>query len=115
MWWNFIGRTHDEIAEARRDWRQGDHFGDVHGYDGHRLAAPELPPLPETARTGALTCKYSPIEVRVKGRRNDRPGSTAQWPRRPHCDPAGSPETRDREKPPVSRQTEFHRDRLYQS
>ncbi|MFJ1709279.1 pirin family protein, partial [Kitasatospora sp. NPDC088346] len=41
-----IGRTHDEIAQARDAWTTGHRFGDVHGYDGHRLSAPELPPLP---------------------------------------------------------------------
>ncbi|WP_407915181.1 pirin family protein [Kitasatospora sp. NE20-6] len=46
MWWNFIGRTHDEIAQARDDWEKSSRFGEVHGYDGARLHAPELPPLP---------------------------------------------------------------------
>jgi redox-sensitive bicupin YhaK (pirin superfamily) len=45
MWWNFIGRSHDEIVEMRRVWNDGggDQFGDVVGYDGERLAAPPLP------------------------------------------------------------------------
>ncbi|MFF4403857.1 pirin family protein [Streptomyces sp. NPDC001404] len=43
MWWNFIGRTHDEIAQAREQWVSGDRFGAVHGYAGDRLSAPELP------------------------------------------------------------------------
>ncbi|MEV7596324.1 pirin family protein [Kitasatospora sp. NPDC089797] len=46
MWWNFIGRTTEEIAEARTAWTTGDRFGEVHGYAGARLAAPELPDLP---------------------------------------------------------------------
>ncbi|MET7370425.1 pirin family protein [Streptomyces sp. NPDC005566] len=45
MWWNFIGRTHEEIARARADWAAGARFGEVHGYDGGRLPAPELPPV----------------------------------------------------------------------
>ncbi|MFF1839860.1 pirin family protein [Streptomyces sp. NPDC058231] len=45
MWWNFIGRSHDEIEEARRAWAEGSGFGEVHGYDGDRLSAPELPPV----------------------------------------------------------------------
>ncbi|TBO56740.1 pirin family protein [Streptomyces kasugaensis] len=46
MWWNFIGRNHTEIAEARTAWNDGgDRFGTVHGYDGERLLAPELPPV----------------------------------------------------------------------
>ncbi|CAM5721249.1 Pirin OS=Streptomyces antimycoticus OX=68175 GN=SSPO_084870 PE=3 SV=1 [Streptomyces antimycoticus] len=50
MWWNFIGRSHDEIAQAREDWAAGTRFGTVHGYDGNPLPAPELPPVPLKAR-----------------------------------------------------------------
>ncbi|MFE6887302.1 pirin family protein [Streptomyces sp. NPDC057694] len=46
MWWNFVGRSQDEIAQAREDWMSGSRFGDVKGYDGGRLDAPELPPVP---------------------------------------------------------------------
>ncbi|MBF9067723.1 pirin family protein [Streptacidiphilus fuscans] len=45
MWWNFVGRSHEEIAAARQDWMTGDRFGEVHGYDGHPIPAPELPGL----------------------------------------------------------------------
>ncbi|MGW6918175.1 pirin-like C-terminal cupin domain-containing protein, partial [Kitasatospora sp. NPDC054939] len=50
MWWNFIGRTGQEIAQARTDWETGTRFGQVHGYDGPRLNAPELPATPLKAR-----------------------------------------------------------------
>ncbi|WP_030374762.1 pirin family protein [Streptomyces rimosus] len=43
MWWNFVGRSHADIAEAREAWMAGDRFGEVRGYDGDRLPAPELP------------------------------------------------------------------------
>jgi redox-sensitive bicupin YhaK (pirin superfamily) len=46
MWWNFIGRSADDVARAREDWTTGDRFGEVHGYDGARLAAPGLPATP---------------------------------------------------------------------
>ncbi|MFJ9772285.1 pirin family protein [Kitasatospora sp. NPDC101157] len=46
MWWNFIGRTTEEIAEARAAWTTGDRFGEVHGYAGPRLPAPALPAVP---------------------------------------------------------------------
>ncbi|MFD8993275.1 pirin family protein [Streptomyces abikoensis] len=46
MWWNFVGRTGEEIARARESWTAGERFGDVHGYAGARLSAPELPPVP---------------------------------------------------------------------
>ncbi|MFF9207838.1 MULTISPECIES: pirin family protein [unclassified Streptomyces] len=44
MWWNFIGRTHDDIVRAREAWQaESDRFGRVEGYDGDRLPAPVLP------------------------------------------------------------------------
>ncbi|MEV5159558.1 pirin family protein [Streptomyces sp. NPDC053728] len=46
MWWNFIGRSQDDISKARQDWMEGQRFGEVKGYDGARLSAPELPPGP---------------------------------------------------------------------
>ncbi|MFG1807212.1 pirin family protein [Streptomyces sp. NPDC049040] len=46
MWWNFVARTGDEIAQARTAWEAGDRFGEVHGYAGPRLPAPGLPPTP---------------------------------------------------------------------
>ncbi|MFF5787362.1 pirin [Streptomyces sp. NPDC012693] len=38
-----MGRTDDEIREARDDWMTSDRFGEVKGYDGDRLDAPEVP------------------------------------------------------------------------
>ncbi|MGW6208832.1 pirin family protein [Streptomyces sp. NPDC055089] len=46
MWWNFVGRTQEEITQAREDWMNGDRFGAVRGYDGGPLAAPALPGVP---------------------------------------------------------------------
>ncbi len=44
MWWNFIGRSHEEIVEFRRLWNDEDEqFGRVVGYDGDRLLAPPMP------------------------------------------------------------------------
>ncbi len=46
MWWNFIGRSHDEIVAARASWQAGDgRFGPV-DYEGSPLPAPELPITP---------------------------------------------------------------------
>ncbi|MGW1318561.1 pirin family protein [Streptomyces sp. NPDC002426] len=45
MWWNFVGRSHEEIEQARSDWMTSARFGEVHGYDGGRLPAPQLPPV----------------------------------------------------------------------
>ncbi|GAA2801577.1 pirin family protein [Kitasatospora sp. CM 4170] len=50
MWWNFIGRTGEEISQARADWMAGARFGEVHGYAGDRLSAPALPATPLKAR-----------------------------------------------------------------
>ncbi|MFE9369029.1 pirin family protein [Streptomyces sp. NPDC006711] len=44
MWWNFVGRSNDEIRQARSEWMNGDRFGEVKGYDGPPIPAPELPP-----------------------------------------------------------------------
>jgi redox-sensitive bicupin YhaK (pirin superfamily) len=46
MWWNFVGRTHEEIAGFREDWEaESERFGAVQGYRGdvQRLPAPPLP------------------------------------------------------------------------
>src|SRR5699024_1654813 len=55
MWWNFVGRTHEEIVAFREQWQaEGERFGAVDGYIGRggagrnadglgRLPAPRLP------------------------------------------------------------------------
>lgn len=51
MWWNFIGRTHDEVVAYREQWQRevidgealDGRFGHVAGYPGAALRAPELP------------------------------------------------------------------------
>ncbi|MDD7937834.1 pirin family protein [Actinomycetospora lutea] len=52
MWWNFVGRSHDEIVAFRAAWEAGsERFGGVEGYVGRdgrtgadtRLPAPTLP------------------------------------------------------------------------
>ncbi|HEY1308981.1 MAG TPA: pirin family protein [Vicinamibacterales bacterium] len=42
MWWNFVARTPEEIADARAAWEAHRHFGDVVAYHGPRLSAPSL-------------------------------------------------------------------------
>ena len=61
MWWNFVGRSHDDIVGYRQLWEDADErFGAVPGYLGSvtRLPAPPLPtvrlrprPLPERRST----------------------------------------------------------------
>jgi quercetin 2,3-dioxygenase len=51
MWWNFVGRSHDEIVAFREQWQReviegqdaAGRFGAVVGYPGPALAAPQLP------------------------------------------------------------------------
>ncbi|HET7901807.1 MAG TPA: pirin family protein [Candidatus Nanopelagicales bacterium] len=46
MWWNFVGRSHDDVAEQRAAWQaRSARFGEVPGYVGDPswLPAPELP------------------------------------------------------------------------
>jgi redox-sensitive bicupin YhaK (pirin superfamily) len=51
MWWNFVGRSHDEVVAFREQWqaevidgaRRDGRFGAVDGYDGSPLPAPALP------------------------------------------------------------------------
>jgi quercetin 2,3-dioxygenase len=46
MWWNFVGRSHEDIVNYRQMWEShDDRFGAVRGYQGavSRLPAPPLP------------------------------------------------------------------------
>ena len=44
MWWNFVGRSHEEIVEAREAWEAGSpRFGRVTGHGEERIPAPPLP------------------------------------------------------------------------
>ena len=54
MWWNFVGRTHEDMESARRDWQAeidagrvgahaGGRFGAVPASDAEPLPAPPLP------------------------------------------------------------------------
>jgi hypothetical protein len=43
MWWNFVGNSAEEVEAARSDWEAGRRFGEVRGFDGARLPAPDLP------------------------------------------------------------------------
>jgi redox-sensitive bicupin YhaK (pirin superfamily) len=47
LWWNFVGRTRDEIASATETWnapgKQLSVFGKVEGYVGDPLIAPSVP------------------------------------------------------------------------
>jgi quercetin 2,3-dioxygenase len=79
MWWNFVGRSHDDVARAREDWQAqlvvgedvgparspkrggtryapgagSGRYGEVVGYDGGPLPAPALPDVRLRPRTRA--------------------------------------------------------------
>lgn len=44
IWWNFVGHSKAQIAQAQHDWEAGSgRFGPIQGYDGEPLTAPPLP------------------------------------------------------------------------
>ncbi|MBQ0754457.1 MAG: pirin family protein [Gammaproteobacteria bacterium] len=43
LWWNYVGRTAEEISEYDRLWNETDHFGEVKNFDGTRLPSPPIP------------------------------------------------------------------------
>lgn len=58
MWWNFVGRSHEDVAQMRAAWTaESDRFGHVEGYvgDPSRLPAPELPLVRMRPRANAPT------------------------------------------------------------
>ncbi len=47
MWWNFIGRSHEDIEDARREWEAAaERFGHVEGHGDQVIPAPPLPQTP---------------------------------------------------------------------
>ena len=51
MWWNFVGRSHEEIEQARADWEaHSPRFGEIPAHGDERIPAPPLPAVRLTAR-----------------------------------------------------------------
>lgn len=56
MWWNFIGRSHEEVVEQREAWNgtglghRPERFGTVEDFAGDRLLAPPMPRVRLRAR-----------------------------------------------------------------
>ncbi|TCO55240.1 pirin family protein [Actinocrispum wychmicini] len=52
MWWNFVGRSHADIAAARADWEGADpaRFGTIPYHGTDRIPAPDLPAIHLTPR-----------------------------------------------------------------
>jgi redox-sensitive bicupin YhaK (pirin superfamily) len=42
LWWNFVGRTAEDMVQATRDWNHGERFGEVPGTKLRRLVAPDV-------------------------------------------------------------------------
>jgi len=59
MWWNVVGRNHDEIVAAREAWETDDsresRFGTVPGHGTDRVPAPALPGVRLTPRRCSVT------------------------------------------------------------
>ncbi|MEW2572328.1 pirin family protein [Streptomyces sp. NPDC047070] len=44
MWWNFVGRSHEDVVRAREEWEaSSDRFGVIEDFPGGPLPAPALP------------------------------------------------------------------------
>lgn len=55
MWWNFVGRSHEDITQAWDDWQaHSERFGEVAGHDGVRIPAPPMPMVRLTPRSRRL-------------------------------------------------------------
>lgn len=50
LFWNWIDRSQADIEEFREAWTNGTLYGEVEGYDGPPIPAPQLPPVPLKAR-----------------------------------------------------------------
>ncbi|GAA1704866.1 pirin family protein [Microbacterium sediminicola] len=55
MWWNFVGRSHEEIVTARDAWEAAaERFGHIVGHGPERIPAPPLPAVRLTRRRRRL-------------------------------------------------------------
>ena len=71
MWWNFVGRDHDEVVQAREDWMAQitDNNGTLQDsseiYDGRFgiVEGDHLPPIPAPALPNAKL-KTPPLSIR---------------------------------------------------
>ncbi len=63
MWWNFIGRNHEEIAGYREEWQaRAERFGHTRGYVGHDPEGPSWLPAP-TLPNAAIRPRVNPEPI----------------------------------------------------
>lgn len=63
MWWNFIGRSTQEIAQFRKEWEEeSDRFGKVHGYVSRNPEGPSRLPAPTMPNT-TLKLRQNPAPI----------------------------------------------------
>src|SRR5690606_6402567 len=111
MWWNFMGRTHEDVARARADWMAqvadradgttaytagaaGRRFGEVVGYASGPLRAPALPELrlkPRVRPPPAPGPRPSRCRSGACTRPRRAPRGSARPACRPPCRPSVSP------------------------
>ncbi|MGP6172564.1 pirin family protein [Corynebacterium sp. A21] len=69
MWWNFIGRNHEEISRYRQEWEEhGDRFGETQGYVGLDPAGPDRLPAPKLPNAAIKPRKNPEPKARPKER-----------------------------------------------
>jgi hypothetical protein len=107
MWWNFVGRTHEEIVAARDAWedrRAPPSASAIVGHGDERVPAPPLPAVRLTPRRRpAPEVGFLPADAPrapVRWRRGPEPDPVDARParvrgdRRRHGHPAASPASR---------------------
>ncbi|ALC06530.1 hypothetical protein CDES_10775 [Corynebacterium deserti GIMN1.010] len=71
MWWNFIGRNHEEIAQYRSEWQEeAERFGVTHGYISHHTDGPTRLPAP-TLPNAAIRARKNPAPTARPEKRID--------------------------------------------
>lgn len=63
MWWNFVGRFHEEVAKAREEWQaRSERFGRVEGYISHDPQGMDWIPAPTFPNT-KITARRNPAPI----------------------------------------------------
>ena len=100
MWWNFVGRDHDEIVEAREEWEaRSSRFGQVVDHGDERIPAPPLPGVRLTPRrTPRVGGGIPPRRTRGHADRHEEGAPGSPGAPSSHCS-AGQRRTMNPERP----------------